>query len=55
MFVHARRGNFAAATYEAIASRMSDARVESRDLGHLFPLEEPEAALSLAHELLRDG
>lgn len=55
LFVHARRGNFAAATYEAVASRMSDARVESRDLGHLFPLEEPDAALELAHELLRDG
>ena len=55
LFVHAQRGNFDAATFEAVASRMSDARVESRDLGHLFPLEEPEAALTLAHELLRDG
>lgn len=54
LFVHARRGNFEAATYEAIASRMTDARVESRDLGHLFPLEQPGAALELVDELLRD-
>jgi len=45
LFVHAQRGNFDVARYEAIASRMSDARVESRNLGHLFPVEAPEAAL----------
>ncbi|MCR9098079.1 MAG: alpha/beta hydrolase [bacterium] len=54
LFVHAQRGNFALATYEAIAARMPDAWVESRDLGHLFPLEAPQAALDCVAALLRD-
>ena len=54
LFVHAQRGNFDLAIYEAIAARMSNARAESRDLGHLFPLEDPQAAIDYALELLRD-
>jgi len=52
LFVHAQRGNFLAETYEALAARMPRARVASEDLGHLFPLETPDAALAFAEGLL---
>ncbi len=52
LFVHAQRGNFLAETYEALAARMPKARVASEDLGHLFPLETPAAALAFAEESL---
>ncbi|MEM9174876.1 MAG: alpha/beta hydrolase [Myxococcota bacterium] len=54
LFVHARRGNFDLALFEAVAARMSDGRVTSADLGHLFPMERPEAVLDAIEELLRD-
>jgi len=52
LFVHAQRGNFLAETYEALAAQMPKARVASEDLGHLFPLETPSAALAFVEELL---
>ena len=51
MFVHAKRGNFVAEFYEEIASQMSDASVQSCDLGHLFPLEEPDRVLAFVEEI----
>ena len=54
LFVHAQRGNFSFSIYEAIAARMSDGRVKSEDLGHLFPLENPDATLGFVEELLGD-
>jgi len=55
LFVHARRGNFSAAYYEEIAARMSKAKVVSRDLAHLFPLEEPNRVIELLDEMLAEG
>jgi pimeloyl-ACP methyl ester carboxylesterase len=40
--VHATRGNFPVAAFEALASQMPHASVESCDSGHLFPMERPE-------------
>ena len=48
LFVHAQRGNFEASVFEELAGRMAKARVVSRDLSHLFPLEEPSTVLDLA-------
>ena len=56
LFVHAQRGNFVAEYYETLAGRIGDrARVTSEDLDHLFPMEEPERTLALAHEALASG
>lgn len=52
VFVHAERGNFLREVYEDVASQMTHARVESLDVGHLFPLEEPECVLKLVDEWL---
>ena len=53
LFVHAERGNFVAGYYETLARRIGDrARVTSEDLDHLFPMEDPERTLALAHETL---
>jgi len=52
LFVHAKRGNFSAEYYEKIAARMSNATVVSRDLAHLFPLEEPDRVIELLDEML---
>lgn len=55
LFVHAGRGSFEATTYEALASRMPDARVMRRDLGHLFPMEAPETVLALVDDLMTES
>lgn len=44
-FVHALRGNFSRERYDQLAARIPSARVESLDVGHLFPMEEPERVL----------
>jgi len=44
-FLHALRGNFLRERYDAVAKGIPNARVESLDVGHLFPLEEPERVL----------
>lgn len=49
-FLHALRGNFSRERYDALAARMPSARVESLDVGHLFPLEEPDRVLALLDE-----
>jgi pimeloyl-ACP methyl ester carboxylesterase len=40
--IHAARGDFSLEVYEALASRMPDAQVESFDVGHLVAMEEPQ-------------
>jgi pimeloyl-ACP methyl ester carboxylesterase len=52
LFLHALQGNFSRATYDALAERMTHARVEGVDVGHLFPLEEPERVLRAVDELI---
>ncbi len=54
-FLHARRGSFSRERYDALAGRMKSARVESIDVGHLFPLEEPERVLHAVDESLQQG
>lgn len=49
-FLHARRGNFSRERYADLAARMPSARVESLDVGHLFPLEEPGLVLEIVNE-----
>ena len=51
-FLHALKGNFSRARYDALAQRMTTARVEGLDVGHLFPLEEPERVLRAVDELI---
>ena len=52
LFVHALRGNFLRQRYDNLASRIPSARVESFDLGHLFPMEEPERVLEIIDDLM---
>ncbi len=52
LFVHALRGNFSRQRYDDLASRIPSARVESLDLGHLFPMEEPERVLAIIDDLM---
>ncbi len=52
-FLHALRGNFSRERYDALASRMPSARVESLDVGHLFPLEEPERVVAIVDEMIQ--
>ncbi len=44
-FLHASRGDFSRDVYDELALEMPDARVESCDAGHLFPMEQPEQVL----------
>jgi pimeloyl-ACP methyl ester carboxylesterase len=46
LFLWARRGNFARATYEELASSMRAGRVAEVDAGHLVPLERPELVVA---------
>ena len=50
LFVHAGRGNFSAEYYDELAARMPDARVERRDVDHLFPFEVPEIVIELLEQ-----
>lgn len=52
LFVHAGRGNFDRERYDSLAARMPSARVESIDVGHLFPLEEPARVVAAVNELI---
>jgi len=52
-FLHAVRGNFSRERYDALAGRMASARVEGLDVGHLFPLEEPEQVLRAVDKLIQ--
>ena len=52
LFVHAKRGNFQVDFYEEIAGRIGNAKVVSRDVAHLFPLEEPDRVIDLVDEML---
>ncbi len=54
LLVHAQRGNFPLAYYETLVARIASARLESEDLGHLFPMEVPERALELVEGLLAE-
>jgi pimeloyl-ACP methyl ester carboxylesterase len=51
-FLHAGQGNFSRERYDSLAARMASARVEGLDVGHLFPLEEPEQVLRAVDELI---
>jgi len=51
-FIHALRGNFERARYDAVATRIANARVESLDVGHLFPMEEPGRVLEIVEKLM---
>jgi pimeloyl-ACP methyl ester carboxylesterase len=48
LFVHASRGTFSVDAYRLLAGRMPRGRVESRDLGHLMVMEDPEAVVEIA-------
>ena len=52
LFLHALRGNFSRQRYDELASRIPSGRVESLDVGHLFPMEEPERVLAIVDELM---
>ncbi len=52
LFVHALDGNFSRTRYDDLAGRMNDARVESVEAGHLFPMEEPERVIGFATGML---
>ncbi len=52
LLLWARRGNFARATYEALATRMSRATVEDLEAGHLAPMEEPGVVLAAIDRFL---
>lgn len=51
-FIHALRGNFLRQRYDELASRIPSARVESLDVGHLFPMEEPGRVIEIVEEWL---
>jgi pimeloyl-ACP methyl ester carboxylesterase len=55
LFLHAAQGNFDREKYDLIAARMPRARVESKEIGHLFPMEEPGHVLSAVNELIGSG
>ncbi len=56
LFVHAGRGNFSRAFYEQIAGKIPRSRIESLDVGHLFPMEQPEEAIAVVtRSLARTG
>ena len=52
LFLHASRGNFDRERYDALAKRMPSGRVESLEVGHLFPLEEPARVLAAVDEMI---
>lgn len=52
LFLHASKGNFSRERYDALAGRMLNARVESLDAGHLFPMEEPARVLAYVDQLM---
>lgn len=52
LLVHAARGNFSLPYYRTIAAELPRGRVESHDLAHLFPLEQPDRTLALVDALL---
>lgn len=54
VFLHAQRGNFPLETFRSIAAQMPRSRVESLDVGHLFPMEEPERVLQFVEKCLAD-
>jgi pimeloyl-ACP methyl ester carboxylesterase len=52
LLLHATRGNFDRERYDALIARIPLGRVESLDVGHLFPMEEPARVLDAIDELL---
>ncbi|MCP4903754.1 MAG: alpha/beta hydrolase [bacterium] len=54
VIVYAERSDFSREYFEEVASRMMRARVEGLDVGHLFPLEEPEHVLKLVDEWMEN-
>ena len=52
VILHAALGNFDLERYTALATRMPEGRVESLDVGHLFPMEEPMRVLDAVKELI---
>jgi pimeloyl-ACP methyl ester carboxylesterase len=52
-FLHALQGNFERARYDAVAKGISTAQVETLDVGHLFPMEEPDRVLEFAKKLIQ--
>jgi len=54
LILHAAIGNFEREKYDALAERIPNARVDSLDLGHLFPMEEPDRVLAAIAELLEN-
>lgn len=50
--LHALQGNFSRSVYDRLAEQMPSARVESVDVGHLFPMEQPELVLSHVAEMM---
>lgn len=51
-FIHAARGNFDRAVYDDLAERMPRATVETLDVGHLVPMEEPQRVADRILEIL---
>lgn len=52
LFLHAANGNFDRKMFELLAARIPRARVESLDVGHLFPMEEPGRVIASVNELV---
>lgn len=52
LLLWARRGNFARATYEALAARMPRATVRDLEAGHLAPMESPGVVLAAIDRFL---
>lgn len=50
--LHALQGNFSRPVYDRLAGLMPNARVESVDVGHLFPMEQPELVLSHVADMM---
>ena len=52
LFVHANQGNFKREIYDGLAERIPRARVESLEVGHLFPMDEPKRVVEIIEDLI---
>ena len=55
LWLHAVRGSFSRATYDALAASMRAARVESVDAGHLVPMERPDLVIDAVQRFVAEG
>ncbi|HIF93754.1 MAG: alpha/beta hydrolase [Myxococcales bacterium] len=55
LLLHATQGNFDRERYDALIARIPHGRVESLEVGHLFPMEEPARVLAAIDEMMSSG